>query len=421
MKKALLYFSIILSVQTLFLPPAFAKKTKVSTPESEYKYQQKVLRKLEIEKYQRSLLPESGCMTYEEYEKASQDIPNADRVIPEYKMPKDIKMKYVPQYSYKMVRYNDPPGSSDIKIESNIKFDKQVNGGAITSPNKDILVYPTIYYYSNKQCVASDLFVIPLDKSLPDVDRILRANVVKRIPVPILSTEKNIDENNIFRTMTPVDFSADGSKLAVKEKIGSSNDGIWKTNLWVYDFQTQEKRDLVEVRDAIRYFWKNSQNLYLDEKRWDIYPLGFDSENPDRIVVTAYGYTGKAPKFLGTWSIDYKGERTLLVSLTEPVAKIGINGFKVVKSEVIDPNEIIADEKRQDKIIKKQRSEDKKAAKADKKKKKQALKQRLKEMKREESTVVKTYNKQQRKHSPTALDNQIPLEEAPAELEESSN
>ncbi len=167
---------------------------------------------------------------------------------------------------------------------------------------------------------------------------------------------------------------------------------------------------------AIRYFWKN-QNVFLDDKRWDIYPLGFDSQNPDRIVVTAYGYTGKAPKFLGTWSVDCKGEKTLLISLTEPIAQIGVNGFKVVKSEVIDPEEIIADEKKQEKLIKKKKKEAKKAKKADKKKKKQALHKRLKEMKKEESTVVKKYKKQQRKHvqtsveSPPQSEETIPIEE----------
>lgn len=379
LRKILLFFSII---SCLFvLNPALAKKSKVNTPEQQAKYQKSVLKADEIEKYERSLLPESGYMTVEEYEKASKEVLNADKEIPEYKVPKDMKMKYVPQYTYKLVRYNDPPGSPDLHIEDKVKFDKQVNGTAITSPNKDIMVYPVIYYYAKHQCTAGDLFVIPLDKSLSNVDRILRANVIKRDSEPILSTEKNIDEANTFRTMTPIDFSPDGSKLVAKEKIGNSNDGIWQTNLWVYDFQTKQARNLVEVRDAVRYFWKNAQGTYLDDKRWDIYPLGFESGNPERLVVTAYGYTGKIPKFLGTWSIDCKGERALLISLTEPTAKIDMNGFKAVKSEIIDPQVILEEEKKQDKIIKKERKEAKKKLKEDKKKKKQALKQRLKEIK----------------------------------------
>lgn len=398
---------IILLVQVVFSTSAFAKKHKVYTPKQEYKYQQKILRKVEKEKYKRSLLPKSGCMSVEEYEKESSDILNSEKKIPQYRIPKNLKMKYVPQYSYKLVRYNNPPGTAELHLESRFKLDKQVNGGAITSPNKDILVYPVIYYYSKYQCTAGDLFVIPLDKTLPIVDRILRANIIKKIPEPILSTEKNTDEINIFRTLTPIDFSPDGTKLVAKEKIGSSTDGIWQTNLWVYDFNTKEARNLSEVRDAIRFFWKNVKGEYLDEKRWDIYPLGFDFENPDRLVVSAYGYTGKAPKFLGTWSIDCKGEKTLLVSLTEPNAKIGINGYKVVKSEVIDPKQIVQDEKKLKKTAKKDKKQVKKEIRKDKKQKKNVYKKRIKEMKKESSKTIKNFNKQQRLHAPTALDNRV--------------
>lgn len=395
---------ILLLNQTLYHSPALAKSGQPNTPYEEYKYQQKVLRQQEIEKYERSLLPESGFMTREEYENASKDISNSEKVIPEYKLPKDIKAKYVPQPTYELAHYNDPPGSPELRIERRFKFDRQINGGAITSPNKDILVYPVVYYYVSGQCTAGDLFVIPLDKTLPDVSRILRANVVKRIPTPILSTEKNITEKFTFRTITPIDFSPDGSKLIAKEKIGNSNDGIWKTNLWVYDFTTAQARNLSEIRDAIRFYWMNTENLVLDEKRWDIIPLGFDAENPDRIIVSAYGYTGKAPKFLGNWSIDCNGERTQLVSLSEPDAKISMNGFKAVQSGVVNPVEVLSEEKKQDKIVKQNRKKSKQEQKQESKAKKKALNNKLKEMKKEESVVVKQYNKQQRAHSTTGVD-----------------
>lgn len=58
-----------------------------------------------------------------------------------------------------------------------------------------------------------------------------------RYPVPILSTDKSITDGYSFRTLTPIDFSPDGSKLLVKEKIGYSKDGIWQTNAIVYDLQ----------------------------------------------------------------------------------------------------------------------------------------------------------------------------------------
>lgn len=360
---------------------ALAQATNVNTSSKEHKYQQKVLRDIEIEKYERSLLPQSGLMTVEEYQNLSKDIPNAEKVVPAYKPPKDIKMKYIPQPIYKLVRYNDPPGSAELKLSRKFKYDRQQNCGAITSPNLDILVYPVVYYYAINQCTASDLFVIPLDKSLPDVDRVLRANVIKRIPEPILSTPKDISEKFTFRTLTPVDFSPDGTKLVAKEKIGNVDDGIWKTNLWVYDFNTKQARELPEIRDAIKFYWMNANGLVLDEKRWDIIPLGFDAENPDRIVVSAYGYTGKAPKFLGDWSIDYKGENTMLVSLFEPQVKISISGFKAVQSGVVDPAMVHNDEAQADKLVKKKRAQEKKAKKQEVKQKKAALKKKLRELK----------------------------------------
>lgn len=396
MRKILLLFLIGLC-QFLLINPAVAQQKNFNTPQNQYKYEQKVLRQEEIEKYERSLLPQSGLMTVEEYENLSKDIPNADKVIQPYKPPRDIKMKYVPQPTYKLVRYNDPPGSAELKLSRKFKFDRQQNCTAITSPNMDLMVYPVVYYYALNQCTASDLFVIPLDKSLPDLDRVLRANIIKRIQTPILSTPKEIRERFTFRTLTPVDFSPDGTKLAVKEKIGNVNDGIWKTNLWVYDFMTNQARELPEIRDAIKFYWMNTNGIMLDEKRWDITPLGFDANDPERIVVNAYGFTGKAPKFLGTWSIDYKGENTQLVSLFEPKANISMSGFKAVPSGVVDPAKIMADEKQEDKQLKQKKKQEAKDKKNDIKKKKAALQKRLKEMQKVEQEGLQQYNQQMNK------------------------
>lgn len=362
--------------QIVFSGLAFAK----IFPQSEAAYQKKVLKQQAKDDYKRSLLPQSGFMTIEEYENISKDIPNSQRIIPEYQLPKDIKMKYVPQPSYKLARYNDPPGSVELHITRRFYFDREVNCGAITSPKKDILVYPVIYYYASNQCTAGDLFVIPLDKSLPDVSRILRSNVVKRIPTPILSTDKDIREKFTFRTMTPIDFSPDGTKLIAKEKIGNVNDGIWQTNLWVYNFNTNTAKQIPEIRDAIKFYWINTKNLVLDDKRWDISPLGFDANDPERIIVSAYGYTGKAPIFLGNWSIDCDGERAMLISLFDPKAKISMNGYKVIQDDVLPPVVVKRNEKKQDQIVRQKRKTAQKAAKKELQEKKKVLNKELKEI-----------------------------------------
>lgn len=401
-KVAILLFAFyFLSFTSL---PAFAKKAKVLTPASQYKYEQQLLRQQLKEKYERSLLPESGYMTKEEYEELSKDIPNSEKVIPEYKLPRDIKMKYVPQPTYKLVHYNDPPGTPELHIPRRFQFDRQINCTGITSPNGDIMVYPVVYYYAINQCTAGDLFVIPLDKSLSDLDRVKRANIIKRIPSPILSTPKDISEKYIFRTMTPIDFSVDGTKLIAKEKIGNVNDGIWQTNLWVYDFNTQQARNLSEVRDAIRYYWKNKENLILDEKRWDITPLGFDVNDPKRILVSAYGYTGGTPKFLGNWSIDCNGERTQLVSLFNANTKVSMNGLKLTQDDVQVPYIVRSEEKSQDKLTKKKRKQEKKAIKKAFKEKKKAYKKAVREIKQETSKTIQEYNRQQNISGPTGAE-----------------
>lgn len=397
MRIKILLITLLIGLSQLFAVSSasiFPRKIKVSTPRSQYKYKQQILKQDEKEKYDRSLLPESGFMTREEYEAKSKDIPNSEIKIPEYKLPKDIKMKYVPQPLYKMVRYNNPPGSPELKIDRTLKYDRNFVCPGITSPNKDFLVYPVVYYYAVNQCTACDLFIIPLDRSLPDVTRIQRANIIKRIPDPILSTEKDIREKFIFRTMTPIDFSPDASKLLAKEKIGNVNDGIWKTNLWVYDFNTKTSREIPEIREAIKFYWLNQENIMLDEKRWDIYPLGFLAENPGRIAVSAFGYTGGKPKFLGVWSIDCNGERSELISLFEANPKISINGYKLVEDGVVEPVILKAEEKKQDKIARQKRKAEKKNQKDKLKAKRNALKQRLNEMQKEENEVLKEYDKQ---------------------------
>lgn len=345
------------------------KKPKVYSAKAQFKKEQKALRKEEKYKYKFSLLPESGYMTLDEYLDKSKEIPNSDRTITEYEPPKDIKMEYVPQPKYKLVRYNSPPGSSELKMSTKLKFDRKFICPGIVSPQKDIIAYPVVFYYAENQCSAGEIFVIPLDKTLPPVKRVMMANMIKQYPDAILSTDKDISEKFIFKTMTPIDFSKDGTLLVAKEKIGSINDGVWQTNLWVYNFRTQNAIQLPEVREAIKYYWNENKQIMLDEKRWDIYPMGFSGET-NEIVVTAYAYTGHTPKFLGTWSTDINGENVKLLSINSSEVNIQENGYKLVQDGYIDPafvhNQSIVKRKQ----AKANRKKQKKAEKAVKKLKK---------------------------------------------------
>jgi len=345
--------SACLRVYALDIP-----KQDIKSRDLKYKYD----RLKEQEKYKKegkilNLVP-SGYMTVEEYEQMSEykDKSTLELDIPKVSTPSDFK--YVPHPTYKIVKYNNPPGGTELRIDKRIYTQRQINAQGVVSPDFTLLVYPAIYYYTDSASVASDMFVIPLEGDDSPLDKILKANVMKRIPKPILSTDKSISNYASFMTLTPVDFSRDGKKLLIKEKIGSREDGIWKTTIYVYDFSTKVDYDLSEIRDAITYFWKEYMDLNLQDYRWDIYPLGFLKSDPNRVAVQAIAFTGSMPVFLGTWSIDTKGNQSRVVSFEKDVEPlISANGYKVVKDgveeyEVIDKEE--KSQKKEDKIKKKQ-------------------------------------------------------------------
>ena len=412
MRKSVLLLAAVLFLNSLCVS-AFTFKKK-DARQKEAKYIHNVLTKEEKEKKNKKKLDykPSGFMTVEEYEALSVYRDKMEDKVEIPKVQKVSDMKYVPQPTYRIVRYNDPPGSPELNITKRFYQLKQYNGQGIASPDFSIMVYPVVYYYPNSASTASDLFVIKLEDDGTNLSKMLRANVKKRLPDPIVSTEKSIDNFYAFRTLTPIDFSTDGTKLLLKEKIGSSKDGIWKTNAIVYDFDTKTSYNLVELRDAIIYYWKENEDLNLDEARWDIYPLGFLKDEPDRVAAYAYAYTGKKPIFLGIWSIDCHGEQTRLLSFDLNTVELSVNGFKIVQDGVVKPVVLEQEEKALKHSEEMQAKADKKKQEADFKQMELEYKQKIKQMDAEFKEQMKDYNKQQNIGGTTTFN------EAPAEFKE---
>ena len=305
-------------------------------------YKNKVNKLEETEKYEKSKLPESGYMTVEEYEAKSR-AKSKKEIAEEIKggeVPKDSNMVYVPQKSFKLVKYNDPIGSPELNLPRKLNFDRQINAQGIISGDRTIMVYPSVYYYAQADCTSCDLFLIKLDPKLTDTDKAIYANVVQKVDKPLISTEKDIETKFIFRTLTPVDFSADNKKLVVKEKIGHRHDGIWKTDLWVYDFEKEEALKIPQIREAIINYWAQAGGVDFEENRWDIYPMGFDANDDNRIILCAYAYTGEVPKFLGTWSIDVEGNNSKLEDLEGSDIPVSVIGYRLAEDSVKDASEI---------------------------------------------------------------------------------
>ncbi len=328
-------------------------KNNNDTRSREIKHQYEVLKRDETKKMESRIynLTPSGYMTVDEYEKMSEykDKSTLDFQIPKVPTPSDFK--YVPKPTYRIVKYNDPPGSAELSLGKNLYTKRLVNAQGIVSPDFSKLVYPAVYYYTDSASVACDLFVIPLVEGDTNMNKVLKANVAKRYPDPILSTDKAIDNYASFRTLTPVDFSSDGTKLLVKQKVGSREDGIWQTNLYVYDFNNKLSYNLSEIRDAVVYFWEEYMDLRLEDVRWDIYPIGFAKNDPYRIMVNAFAFTGERPVFLGLWSIDWQGNQTRLVTFNkDAVPVVSINGYKIIRDGV-EPYQAV---EREEKVLKKE-------------------------------------------------------------------
>lgn len=369
----------------------------------EAKYVHNVQKQEEKQKYEKKVMDRnpSGYMTVEEYELLSTPKDRMTMEVEVPKIPTPADMVYVPQPSYQIVKYNNPPGSPEITIGSSLYKRRQQNAQGIVSPDFKKLVYPSIYYYPNSASTACDLFVINLEEAKSNKDKILTANVLHRVSEPILSTEKSNDNLYTFRTLTPVDFSTDGTKLLVKEKVGNTKDGIWKTTPIVYDFVNNVSYNLIEVRGAIVYYWERYKNLDLDDKRWDVYPLGFDAENPDWVIVNAVAYTGNTPINLGIWKVTYTGEQSRLVTFDNSAVNVSMNGYKLVKAGVEPPSVSEKEAEHLKKVKKEQAKNKEKQDKQELKELEKAYKTKIKEMDAEFKESQKDYNMRQRINSST--------------------
>ena len=265
-------------------------------------------------------MPKTMADYYRAANKAADDAKN----IPSPRFPKDAKIVDLPDPSITLQKYNNPPGHIDINLVT-LKKARKVNSIGVVSPDFNKMVYTVVYYYPSTRTVGSELYLMNLDTSKSIHQRVETAHINQGKKL-LYRTGLDSLTLDIFKTLTIVDWSVDGKRLALKEKISFSPDGLWKTNLLVYDFETGKLKNLSEVREAIQYYWREKHDLYLRDYRWDIYPLGWDALNPERIIVLAYAATGEKPKFLGTWSVDYKGDRAMLVSLTDTNFQISQNG-----------------------------------------------------------------------------------------------
>lgn len=266
--------------------------------------------------------------TFAQYVEVSKEVKRADMKIAKHEFTHDEKLINLPDPNIVLAKYNKIPGARELDLRLLLTQHQLVTQGVI-SPDKSCIAYSVVYSYPTSEQVASEMFVIDVPKNLSLISALKNIHTIDVNREPILKAGTNTLFQYEKRTFTIVDWSEDGKKIAVKEKIGSQTQGPWKTQIWTYDFETGRGYELTALREAIRYYWKNEHQLDLIDYMWDIYPLGWDLYNKDRIVSYAYAYgkDRKGAKFLGTWSIDFKNQRSELMSETSKDFEVSINGY----------------------------------------------------------------------------------------------
>lgn len=252
--------------------------------------------------------------------------------LPEFSNDGDI---ILPDPQFRVIKYNTPPGQRNIDL-TQLVARRTVSSPGILSPDKTKMVYTKCFYYPKFAQTSSAAYFIPINPDIKDVyDVLYRTNVMEGDTAPIFSIGMDGVQKYQFKTLYPIDWSKDSSKIAFKEKIGSNQHETWQTNIIIYDFNFQKWKRLTAVREAVIYWWRQNKQIELNDYMWDIYPIGWDKNNPDRIIVYAYAFTTDKPLFLGTWSIDYNEDKSSLISIDSTYAQIDLNGFglKEIKME----------------------------------------------------------------------------------------
>ncbi len=265
-------------------------------------------------------------VTMDDYYKLAADKKRSDFVIPEpnFTPEEDI---ILPNPQFRVIKYNTPPGQRNIDLSKIISKRIAASAG-ILSPDKTKMLYTKCFFYPKFYQTASSAYVININSKDKDAyDVLYKTNVMQGDTSPIVTSGMDEIVQNRFVTLFPIDFSKDSTKIAFKEKIGSNLEETWQTNVIIYDFKTNSYKRLNAVREAIIYWWRQNKQIDLKDYMWDIFPIGWDKQNPDRLIVYAYAFTKEKPLFLGTWSIDYDEARSELVSIDSTAAEIDLNGF----------------------------------------------------------------------------------------------
>lgn len=269
--------------------------------------------------------------TKQEWEIQAENVPLSQREETSYQEPKSTKKYYQPTPHYKFEKYNYPQGSRQLNIED-VKKNLYSHPYVIADVNCHYVAYPRYYYSPDVNQISSEFYVEKLDTSKTKPKRIIdyNHNQLKRKPIIQAGTKEIYP--NLFNGLALVDWSADSKKLLIKEQVGSTLNGIYKTYLYVHFMGDENKESrtikLLDLDDTIKNYYLDWENIQIVKYRYDIEPLGFSAQNDNLIVVLCYVYNKENKKvFMSAWSYNCYSHETILLSRDNKIFDISANGL----------------------------------------------------------------------------------------------
>ena len=273
--------------------------------------------------------------TKQEWEQKAKNVPLEDRTIEPYTPPKSDKNITYPDPHFVFELYNSPPGMREINIDD-VKRNLYSYPYIVSDNKCHYAAYPRYYFSPDNNQISSEFFVEELDTSKTKVQRMLDYNHNQKVRNSIIISGKKEHYQHLFSGLSLVDWSKDGKRLLIKERVGSTVEGVYKTYLYVHFMGNDVTRGytikLENFDNAIKRYYTNYRDLNIIEYRYDIFPLGFSQDNDDIIVTLVYVYDKNNKKiFLGTWGYNTSTNESMLFSTTNNQVSVSANGLILTK------------------------------------------------------------------------------------------
>lgn len=276
---------------------------------------------------------EPMVQTWEEWHEKAKNVNLEDRETFSYQVPQDKDFKPKQPPPKKFAKYNVSPGENETDI-SQIKNKTELRSQGVVSPDFKYMAYGEYYYSAPYDMVSSEIYVQKLNSGLTRMQRVLNTTVQNTPHIPAISSGTKEFRKNLYTTLTIVDFSKKSDMLLVKEKVGSSIEGIFRNYVWVYYMKGDEtkwsavKYDI--LNETIKNYYTENSGVALNLYRWDIRPLGFSKENPNVVVAEAFAWDkDKKQIFLGFWGLNTDNGEVSLISKEQIPIEISANGIIV--------------------------------------------------------------------------------------------